>query len=457
MKLVRGDTPHGLTLLATLPTPPPGALARTRWLFLICALLGTTVLAPIQVLGSPAGWPLKLAACAALAWLGGRWIHAYRRADLAPAWDGLEALAILLVGCTVFYPIGVLVPALTGACFRSLYGTFRRVLFGTLVYCVAAAAALTFSPGASLLPLTPAQYGVAIGLLVVIAGALHSVAVVLADHEAALDRERELRFRLEDTNRALAQATQAKSDFLARMSHELRTPLNAIVGFSELMAQDRPDDPADEQARYLGYIHASSLHLLSLVNDLLDLARVESGRLSLMPTRFAVARVIQDAVDTTRPLADKAGLRVSVAVAPTVETIRADERAFYQVLINLLSNAVKFTPAGGRVDVSAQLGEGQVEIVVADMGIGIAAADQARIFEAFDQVETAPGLRLEGSGLGLALARRLVSLQGGQLWVDSEPGRGSRFHFTLPLEPTPVRSADGEPAVDLSYPAERLA
>jgi signal transduction histidine kinase len=440
-----------------LLTPPTGALARTRWLFLICALLGTGVLAPIQILGSPEDWPLKLGACAALAWLCGRWIRAYLRTDLALAWDGVEGLALLLVGCTVLYPIGIIVPALTGACFRSLYGTSWRVLIGTLVYIAATLGALILSPGTALVEVTPARFGVATGLLVVLAGALHSVAIALADHEAALERERGLRLRLEESNRALTQATQAKSEFLARMSHELRTPLNAIVGFSELLLQEGNDGASGERARYLSHVHASSLHLLSLVNDLLDVSEVEAGRLSLVSTHFAIARVVQDAETAIRPLADKAGLALAVDVDPPVGTVCADERACFQVLVTLLSNAVKFTPAGGRVEVIARLGEGSVEIIVADTGIGIAPGDQARIFEPFVQVETAPGRRQEGSGLGLALARRLVDLQGGRIWVDSAPGAGSRFHFTVPLVPPAQPPTNGESGQETDPTAARLA
>lgn len=199
------------------------------------------------------------------------------------------------------------------------------------------------------------------------------------------------------------------------------------------------------------------MHLLSLVNDLLDVARVEAGRLSLAPTCFAIAGVVQDALTTIHPLADKAGLTLAVDVTPAAGTVCADERACYQVRVILLSNAVKFTPAGGRVEVSARLGDGSVEITVADTGIGIAPADQARIFEPFVQVETAPGRRQEGSGLGLALASRLVDLQGGRIWIDSAPGGGSRFHFTVPLEPAPALLPDGESEQGTDQAAASLA
>ncbi|HLH27237.1 MAG TPA: response regulator [Chloroflexota bacterium] len=251
---------------------------------------------------------------------------------------------------------------------------------------------------------------------------------------ALVVERREVRARLEASNRALAHATQAKSEFLATMSHELRTPLNSIIGFSDLLLDDTGDDPeATRRRRYVSHIHESGQHLLSLVNDILDLAKVEAGRMELHPTTFEVAAALRAVEAIIRPLAEKKRLALTTQVAPDVTTLRADEGKFKQVLYNLLANAVKFTPEGGRVELLARLAPGALEVTVADTGIGIAPADQERVFDEFQQVDAAVGRQHEGTGLGLALTRRLVELQGGRIWLESALGAGCRFTFTVPL------------------------
>jgi signal transduction histidine kinase/DNA-binding response OmpR family regulator len=271
-----------------------------------------------------------------------------------------------------------------------------------------------------------------------------------AQRLALVVERREVRARLEESNRALARATQAKSEFLATMSHELRTPLNSIIGFSDLLLDEAADDPeATRRHRYVSHIHESGRHLLSLVNDILDLAKVEAGRMELHPTTFDVATALRAVEAVIHPLAQQKHLALTIDVAPDVTTLTADEGKFKQVLYNLLANAVKFTPDGGRVETTTRLIDSALEVVVADTGIGIAPADQERIFEEFQQVDGAAGRRHEGTGLGLALTRRLVELQGGRIGVESALGAGSRFRFTVPvgsgpLPPTPSpREGDG--------------
>jgi len=276
-----------------------------------------------------------------------------------------------------------------------------------------------------------------------------------AERAQALLREQAARQRLEESNRALARATQAKSDFLASMSHELRTPLNSIIGFSELLLDDPAEDAwAPRRRHFVSNIKESGRHLLNLVNDILDLSKIEAGRMQLFPTRFDVSSSLCAVVGAILPLAEKKRLTLDTTLAPEVTGIYADERKFRQVLYNLLSNAVKFTPEGGRVDATARLVEGMVEIVVADTGIGIAPAEQERIFEPFQQLGGS-AVREEGTGLGLALTRRLVELQGGQLSLESTPGEGSRFTFTIPLGAAP-KPGDGPGRGGLAE-AERAA
>jgi signal transduction histidine kinase len=230
----------------------------------------------------------------------------------------------------------------------------------------------------------------------------------------------------------LETASRHKSDFLATMSHELRTPLNAIIGFSEVLHEQMFGELNERQLAYVDDILAAGRHLLTLINDVLDLAKIEAGRMELELGEVAVADVLRSAVSMQSEHAKRGGVALGLTVDPEEIAVVADDRRVRQVVFNLISNAIKFTPAEGRVDVSARLDDGVVEIAVADTGPGIRREDQDAIFEEFEQ--SAAGKEAEGTGLGLPLSRKLVELHGGRLWVDSDIGCGSTFRFTLPLE-----------------------
>ena len=251
---------------------------------------------------------------------------------------------------------------------------------------------------------------------------------VIAIQNARLFRE------IQDKSRQLEIANQHKSEFLANMSHELRTPLNAIIGFSEVLIERMFGDLNDKQDDYLKDIHSSGKHLLSLINDILDLSKIEAGRMELDVDSFDVPAALDNALTLVRERAQRHGIALSLQVAPDVGTARADERKFKQILLNLLTNAVKFTPDGGKVDVHAGLVDGVLQVAVADTGIGIAPEDQAAVFEEFRQVGRHYTNKQEGTGLGLTLTKRFVELHGGTLTLQSEPGKGSTFTFTLPSQ-----------------------
>jgi len=237
---------------------------------------------------------------------------------------------------------------------------------------------------------------------------------------------------IEDKGRQLEAASRHKSEFLANMSHELRTPLNAIIGFSEVLSERMFGELNEKQEEYLKDIYASGQHLLSLINDILDLSKIEAGRMELEVAEFSVPAAIDNALTLVRERANRRGIRVGQAIDDRVGMIRGDERKVKQVLLNLLSNALKFTPEGGRIDVRASMNNGgMAEISVADTGVGIAPEDQEAIFEEFRQVGTVDK-KVEGTGLGLALSRKFIELHGGRIWVHSQPGKGSTFSFTLP-------------------------
>jgi signal transduction histidine kinase len=226
-----------------------------------------------------------------------------------------------------------------------------------------------------------------------------------------------------------------KSDFLANMSHELRTPLNAIIGFSELLQQQMVGELNEQQLGYVDDVLEAGRHLLSLINEILDLAKVEAGKMELDVSDFSLRDAIESGLAMHAERAGREGIALGLRLDPAEITIRADERKLRQVVFNLLSNAVKFTPAGGRVDVSAQMTDGIVEVAVTDTGPGIAPEDYELIFEEFRQARGDSTKRNEGTGLGLPLSRKLIELQAGRLWVESVQGEGSTFRFTLPVEP----------------------
>jgi signal transduction histidine kinase len=233
----------------------------------------------------------------------------------------------------------------------------------------------------------------------------------------------------------LEAASRHKSEFLANMSHELRTPLNAIIGFSQVLRDEMVGPVNEKQAEYLDDISSSGSHLLSLINDVLDLSKVEAGQVELEVHPFSLREALERGVVMVRGRATEDGVRVAFAADPEVDVVDGDERRIKQVIFNLLSNAVKFTPAGGEVDVSATRVNGEVRVSVADTGPGVAPEDRERIFEEFQQSETGVGLR-EGTGLGLALSKRFVELHGGRIWLESELGHGSTFTFALPARST---------------------
>jgi signal transduction histidine kinase len=230
----------------------------------------------------------------------------------------------------------------------------------------------------------------------------------------------------------LEAASRHKSEFLANMSHELRTPLNAIIGFSQVLQQRMFGEINAKQEEYLADILSSGNYLLSLINDVLDLSKVEAGQVELEVTDFSLREALDRGVVMVREKAAAGGVRLSLELADDVDLVRGDERRLRQIVFNLLSNAVKFTPRGGNIVVSADRTGADVRVSVADTGAGIAPADHERIFEEFQQTEAGAGLQ-DGTGLGLALSKRLVELHGGRIWVESELGKGSRFVFTLPV------------------------
>jgi signal transduction histidine kinase len=242
---------------------------------------------------------------------------------------------------------------------------------------------------------------------------------------AAANRELELR------NQEIERANRLKSEFVARMSHELRTPMNAIVGFSDLLGEEADGPLCPTYRHYVDRIREGAHHLLELINEVLDLSKIEAGRVELRCEHFSAAEAVEEVLSVIRPLADAKTIRIQQALAADL-LIYADRTRFKQVLYNLLSNGVKFTPEGGRIAVSAFAEGPAVRLEVSDTGIGIAAQEQEAIFDEFYQAGTSTRGVKEGTGLGLAITRRLVELHGGRIWVESEPGKGSRFFAAFP-------------------------
>lgn len=237
---------------------------------------------------------------------------------------------------------------------------------------------------------------------------------------------------LDRTNEDLRAATEAKSQFLASMSHELRTPLNSIIGFSEMLFRGMVGDLSEEQHKQIGMIHRSGLHLLALINDILDLSRIEAGAVDLVLEPFDAAEVVLEVAETLGPLATEKGLALAIDVPEIGVTVISDRHKVSQVLLNLGGNALKFTDAG-RVDIRLTPLSNEVRFTVSDTGCGIPPAELDHIFEAFSQVDQTDHAKPEGTGLGLAISREFANLLGAQILVESQPGVGSTFTFVLPI------------------------
>lgn len=258
---------------------------------------------------------------------------------------------------------------------------------------------------------------------------------------------------LEEKNLEIKRANQAKSEFLANMSHELRTPLNSIIGFSEVLGDLSFGDLNEKQKKYVHNIHTSGKQLLQLINDILDLSKVEAGKMGLRYEEFSISEILSGVKTMVKTEVDKKNLSFDMEIDKHLTTINADKQKFGQIMINLLSNAVKFTPKDGKIKVSAKWINGSVQISVADTGIGIKPEDQERIFSKFQQIDNKTAREYAGTGLGLALTKKFVGMHGGKIWLESEFGKGSTFTFTIPLKPesgTFYKEATSSEAVEKS-------
>jgi len=255
--------------------------------------------------------------------------------------------------------------------------------------------------------------------------------VALAIENANLYRKK---IEEEKLRNKLTVSSRLKSQFLANMSHELRTPLNSILGFSEVLQDRMFGDLNEKQEEYVNYILESGQHLLSLINDILDLSKIEAGKLEMEPAEVSLGDLLQNSLTMVKEKALKHGIELSLKLENEIPHIYADERLVKQVVFNLLSNAVKFTPDGGRVGIEAVKEDEHIRITVWDTGIGIKEEDKEKLFKEFQQLDSGRDKRYQGTGLGLALSKRLVEMHGGRIWVESEEGKGSRFNFTLPIK-----------------------
>jgi len=271
---------------------------------------------------------------------------------------------------------------------------------------------------------------VAISALFDSEGALQGFANITRD----MTEHRRIECALYNKNVELQDASKAKDRFLANMSHELRTPLNGIIGFAEFLVDGKPGTLNPKQKEYLEDILSSGKHLLQLINDVLDLAKVEAGKMELSPERFALREAIEEVCAVANGIAQKKRIQIEIDVAPELGEVTLDQQKFKQVLYNLLSNAIKFTDDGGKVKILATTHEAhRFRLVVKDTGIGIKAEDVRRLFREFEQLVSGAARCHEGTGLGLALTRKIMELQGGTIGVESEVGKGSSFTIELPL------------------------
>jgi signal transduction histidine kinase len=258
------------------------------------------------------------------------------------------------------------------------------------------------------------------------------IVTAFADQAAIAIENVRLFDEIQDKSRQLEEASQHKSQFLANMSHELRTPLNAILGYTELMADGAYGEPSEKMLGILKRLEANGKHLLGLINDVLDLSKIEAGQLMLELSDYCIQDIAQTVRSTLEPLASDKKLGFKVEVAPQLPPGHGDGRRLTQVLINLVGNAIKFTDAG-EVAIKAEANNGSFHVSVRDTGPGISSADQARLFQEFQQADNAITKKKGGTGLGLAISKRIIEMHGGRIWVESQPGQGSTFTFTLPV------------------------
>jgi signal transduction histidine kinase/uncharacterized protein (DUF302 family) len=255
-------------------------------------------------------------------------------------------------------------------------------------------------------------------------------------------------------NRQLEQSNRYKSEFLANMSHELRTPLNAVLGFSEILLDATMNLTSGERTEFLRNIHSSGQHLLGLINDILDLAKIEAGKMELHAEEMPVAEALQEVTSILEPMARQQGLQLIMAGLADVGVIKADRSKFKQVLYNLLSNAVKFTPPPGQITVTVKDSPEQLTVSVHDTGIGMKEEDLPKLFREFEQIDGSYTRRYQGTGLGLALCRRFVEMHGGRIWAESHFGKGSTFTFTIPRDPRLATTT--EPLVEEAQTVESM-
>jgi signal transduction histidine kinase/PAS domain-containing protein len=289
--------------------------------------------------------------------------------------------------------------------------------------------------------------------------AVHIAAIAIGRARAEAERAEQDRVRqqyreLQESNRAVRDASRLKSEFLANMSHELRTPLNAINGFSEYLIDENAGPLTAKQSECLQHVLSSGRHLLRLVSDVLDLAKVEAGKLEMFPEECSLADMLSDVCAVASGLAREKEIALESLCDAKIDRVTLDVQKFKQVLFNLVSNAVKFTGEGGRIDVTAHaLDAERFEVRVRDTGVGIRQEDLPKLFQQFQQLDGSASRRHEGTGLGLALAKRLVECQGGKIGVESEFGRGSTFFFALPRV---LRARLSDAPVEERGPSERM-
>lgn len=233
----------------------------------------------------------------------------------------------------------------------------------------------------------------------------------------------------------LKRTARVKSEFLANMSHELRTPLNSIIGFSEVLYDETFGNLSAKQKEYVNYVLVSGKHLLLLINDVLDMAKVEAGKMELSISSLPLKNTLEDALILVKGIALKKNITLSLKMDENIDKIDADERKIKEVLYNLFSNAIKFTPQGGKVEITARIIGSNIEVAVSDTGIGIAPENISRVFEAFTRIETSYSKAIEGTGLGLGLSKKLIELHGGKIWIESAGlDKGTTVKFTLPIK-----------------------